>query len=282
MARRRIGCYCFEESGRCTMSNPWADEYLRSLAPGLFTDNDSDTDGTELSKLEDPLLELHALWQSSSAVRCLRLAFAALQACPPDAPAGLVADLIECADDCTQRILARQQVLPELRAAAEAEPENGDAQADLGFALDAVDEKDEALHRYHKALEHVDTLCFFNRRDCLNNIGWDFYLRRQYEDALLWFEQACWLALSPDDEMAHAHTEDLEPPYKLALENVLLCLARLGRLPEAAKKLTGYFDRFGRLPRYETEALRKLGLDADVAYVRRQIEKRTKVSGAMA
>ncbi len=261
MARRRIGCYCFEESGRCTMSNPWADEYLRSLAPGLFTDNDSDTDGTELSKLEDPLLELHALWQSSSAVRCLRLAFAALQACPPDAPAGLVADLIECADDCTQRILARQQVLPELRAAAEAEPENGDAQADLGFALDAVDEKDEALHRYHKALEHVDTLCFFNRRDCLNNIGWDFYLRRQYEDALLWFEQACWLALSPDDEMAHAHTEDLEPPYKLALENVLLCLARLGRLPEAAKKLTGYFDRFGRLPRYE---------------------KRTKVSGAMA
>jgi hypothetical protein len=48
------------------------------------------------------------------------------------------------------------------------------------------------------------------------------------------------------------------------------------------KKLTGYFDRFGRLPRYETEALRKLVLDADVAYIRRQIEKRTKVSGAMA
>ena len=115
-------------------------------------------------------------------------------------------------------------------------------------------------------------------RDCLNNIGWDFYLRRQYDEALPWFEQACWLAPSPDDEMAHEHIEDLEPPYKLALENVLLCLARLGRLPEAAKKLTAYFDRFGRLPRYETEALRKLGLDADVAYIRRQIEKRTKVS----
>ena len=82
--------------------------------------------------------------------------------------------------------------------------------------------------------------------------------------------------------MAYAHTENIEPPYKLALENVLLCLARLGRLPEAAKKLTVYFDRYGTLPRYETEALRKLGLDADVAYIRSQIEKRTKVSGATA
>ncbi len=263
------------------MSNPWADEYLKSLAPGLFADNDPDTDGTELSKLEDPMLELHALWRPSSAVRCLRLAFAALQECPPDAPAGLVADLIECADDCTRRILARQEVLPELRATAEAEPENGDAQADLGFALDALDEKEEALRLYHKALGHVETLCFLNRRDCLNNIGWDFYLRRQYEEALLWFEQACWVAPSPDEEQ-HAHTEEVEPPYKLAFENLLLCLARLGRLPEAAKKLSAYFDHFGRLPRYETEALRKLGLDADVAYVRRQIEKRTKVSGVMA
>ena len=264
------------------MSNAWADEYLKSLAPGLFADNDSDADGTDLGKLEDPMLELYALWQSSSAVRCLRLAFAALQGCPPDAPPGLVADLIECADDCTQRILARQRVLPELRAAAEAETENGDAQADLAFALDALDEKDEALQLYHKALGHVETLCFLNRRDCLNNIGWDFYLRRQYEEALLWFEQACWLAPSSDDESEHAHAEDMAPPYKLALENVLLCLARLGRLPEAAKKLTVYFDRFGRLPRYETDALRKLGLDADIAYIRRQIEKRTKLSGVIA
>ena len=267
----------------CVMPNPWADEYLKSLVPGLYAQgDDSDVDGPDLQNVEEPMLELYALWQSSSAVRCLRLAFAALRGCPPDAPAGLVADLIECADDCTRRILSRQQVLPELRAAAEAEPENGDAQADLAFALDALDEKSEALQRYHKALEHVETLCFLNRRDCLNNVGWDFYLRRQYEEALLWFEQACWLPPSPDDEIEHAHAENMEPPYKLALENMLLCLARLGRLPEAAKKLTVYFDRFGRLPRYETEALRKLGLDADVAYIRRQIEKRTRVNGATA
>jgi tetratricopeptide (TPR) repeat protein len=254
------------------MPNLWADEYLKCLAPGLFADSDSDTDVTDLSKLEDPMLELYALWQSSSSVRCLRLTFAVLQACSTDAPASLVADLIECADDCTNRILARQEQLSELRVAAEAEPENGDAQADLGFALDALDEKDEALKCYHNALKHTETLCFLNHRDCLNNIGWDFYLRRQYEDALLWFERACWMPY-PDDEITYGVGESTEP-YKLALENVLLCLARLGRLPEAAKKLTAYFDRFGRLPRYETGALRKLGLDADVAYIRRQIEKR--------
>lgn len=108
------------------------------------------------------------------------------------------------------------------------------------------------------------------------------YLRKKYDDALLWFERACWLAPSHENELAQGHTEHMNPPYKLAFENVLLCLARLGRLPDAAKKLTAYFDRFGRLPRYETEALRRLGLDADVAYIRNQIDKRANRSGAMA
>ena len=257
------------------MPNPWAEEYLESLLPDLVSEtDDSDADDLDVDNVEDPMVELYTLWQqSSSTVQCLRLAFAILERCTPDAPASFVADLIECVEDCKERLLMQRKMLPSLRTAAEGEPEKGDSQAALAFALDALDEREEGVELYRKALEHPDDLCILNYRDCLNNTGWNLYLRKQYEDALPWFVRACWIEPSPEKEMAHGHTENLEPPYKLAFENILLCLAKLGHLPEAAEKLTAYFDRFGRLPRYETQALRKLGLDADIAFIRRQIEK---------
>jgi tetratricopeptide (TPR) repeat protein len=264
------------------MANEWADKYLKSLAPEIFgQETGANTDEpTELEDLENPMLELYLLWQSASAVRCLRLVFAALQACPPDAPADLVAELIVCLEDCERCIIERQQQLPELREAAETEPNNGDAQSELAFCLNSLDEKDEAMKFHRRALQNLDSLCYLNHRDCLNNIGWDLYLRRQYEDALVWFEKACWLTPAVSHSLENGgEGEDGGPPYKLALENLLNCLAKLGRLTEASKLLTMYFERFGRLPRYETAALRKLGLDADVAYIRVRIEERSKVKG---
>jgi tetratricopeptide (TPR) repeat protein len=265
------------------MPNSWAEEYLESLLPDPVSEtDDSDADDMDLDNIEDPMGELYALWQhSGSADQCLRLAVAILERCATDAPASLVADLIECVEDCRQQLLTRRKMLPALRAAVEADPGNGDSQAELAFALDALGESEEAMTRYRKALEHhPDDFCILNFRDCLNNTGWNLYRRKQYEDALPWFVQACWIVPSPSLEMAHGHTENLEPPYKLAFENILLCLAKLGRLPEAAEKLTAYFDQFGRLPRYETEALRKLGLDANIAFIRRQIEK-AQANGSM-
>jgi hypothetical protein len=41
-----------------------------------------------------------------------------------------------------------------------------------------------------------------------------------------------------------------------SLENVLLTLAKMGRLSEAAKPLEEYHDHFGRLPNYELTAVR--------------------------
>jgi Tfp pilus assembly protein PilF len=188
----------------------------------------------------------------------------------------MVADLIECVHYSTGHLEAIEEALPQLRAAADAKPEDGDSQADLAIALSALDETEEATELFRKALDHEDSLCFINHRDCLNNIGWNLYLRKQYDNALPWFEKACWIEPSTDKETEHAHIEDLEPPYKLALENQLLCLAKLGRLREAAEQLTVYLDEIGRLPRYETQALRKLGLDADIAFIRRNIEMSNK------
>lgn len=59
-----------------------------------------------------------------------------------------------------------------------------------------------------------------------------------------------------------------EPPYKVAFENLLLSLAKLGRLKEATEKLEKYHDWFGRLPNYESRALEKLGLQPDVIFIR--------------
>jgi Tfp pilus assembly protein PilF len=169
-----------------------------------------------------------------------------------------------------------------LRAAADTKPKDGDSQADLAIALSALDETEEATELFHKALDHEDSLCFLNHRDCLNNIGWDLYLHKQYDKALPWFEKACWIEPSLDRETVHAHTEELTTPYKLALENQLLCLAKLGRLREAAEQLTVYLDQIGRLPHYETQALRNLGLDADIAFIRRNIERSTKAESTPA
>lgn len=64
-------------------------------------------------------------------------------------------------------------------------------------------------------------------------------------------------------------------PYKLALENILLALAKMGRLTESAARLEQYQFYFGRLPCYESEALAKLGLESDLIYVRSRIEARS-------
>lgn len=74
------------------------------------------------------------------------------------------------------------------------------------------------------------------------------------------------------DGRIHANTQ---VPYKLALENILLALAKLGRLTEAAARLEQYQFYFGRLPQYESEALAKLGLETDLIFVRSRIDALT-------
>lgn len=256
------------------MANRWADDYLTSLSPDAFPPKAPEN---EFEDLEDPMLELFLLWHSNSVVECLRVAFAALQRCPENAPPDLVAMLIESVEYCERAITDRQAQLPGLRARTEAEPDNGEAQAALAFVLSALDHREEAVDLYRRALQNSSSLCFLCHRDCINNLGWDCLLQQKCDDALVWFEQACWLRPSTDFKShVEGAVDEVAPPYRLALENVLLCLAKLGRLSEAAKRLVVYFDHFGRLPRYESEALRKLGLDSDVAYIRATIESRRK------
>jgi len=246
------------------LENSWASEYLR----GLFAregksleDLDDLVIASEVPAMDDPSLELNFLMQGNSAVQAFNLAAAMLALCGKDAPVALVAELIEAIEECRRNLIKAQEALPEARIVAGKEPENGDKLAELGFVLNALDERRAALSAFTKALEHPDTLRVEYHRDCVNNIGWDHYLRGEYEEALGWFQHACQLNVPGGSSESHE-------PYQLALENVLLALSKLGHLREAAVKLEEYHKFFGRLPRYESVALEKLGLQPDIIFVR--------------
>ncbi len=151
-----------------------------------------------------------------------------------------------------------------LRDAAVRDPKSGEAHAALGFALSHLGDEDGAEASFRIALTHANTnaLCFVCHRDCLNNLGWHSYLAGRYEHAMVWFDQACWMHPDPGDVIHEMSAEELQAPYKLALENILLCLAHLNRTSEIKRLLLDYCTHFGRLPRYETGVLLKCRIDA--------------------
>ncbi len=225
--------------------------------------------------MEDPLLEIRFLRHSGATVQCLNLARAVLALCCEDSPLPLVADLIETIEECDAKLLAFREELPRLRDALHQDPENGPNLARIGVVLFALDDRENALSAFTAALERRATLCIHWERDCLNNIGWDHYQRGEYEQALGWFQHACRLNLPETGNLFEVPAEgSAEPPYRLALENVLLTLARMGRLGDATARLQEYHSHFGRLPDYEARALEKLGLQPDVIYMRTRIGNR--------
>jgi tetratricopeptide (TPR) repeat protein len=246
------------------LENSWASEYLRGLfgrEGKSLEDLDDLVLASEILAMEEPSLELIFLRQGNSSAQGFNLAIAMLALCDKEAPVALVAELIEVIEECRRNLMKAREALPEARIVADKEPENGDKLAELGFVLNSLDERRDALSAFTKALEHPDTLRVEYHRDCVNNIGWDHYLRGEYEEALDWFQHACQLN-------GPGGSSESDGPYQLALENVLLALSKLGRLREAAIRLEEYHKFFGRLPRYESVALEKLGLQPDIIFVR--------------
>lgn len=122
-----------------------------------------------------------------------------------------------------------------------------EAHAALGFALNHLDD-DGALSAFREALKYAGTesLSFVSHRDCLNNLGRHLFLKGQYEQAMTWFDQACWMSPDPKDRVDDM-PDELQPPYKLAFENLLLCLAKLGNVAEAQKRVWEYCSHFSRV-----------------------------------
>ena len=262
------------------LENKWAKEYLKSLFE-MRGKGPKDlrelVDASGIRDIEYPLLEISFLRQSEQLTRCFNLAVAQLALCREVEHEGMLADLIETVECCNWKMLSAKEELPKLMEKAAEDPSNGEKLARLGFGLNALDDREAALTAFTRALEHPDSLSIYCHRDCLNNIGWDHYMRGEYEQALGWFELACRLKQAPmqDDDNPPDSGGETEPdePYKLALENVSLALAKMGRLTEVTARLQEYHRWFGRLPAYESLALEKLGLKPDVIYMRFVIDK---------
>jgi hypothetical protein len=101
-----------------------------------------------------------------------------------------------------------------------------------------------------------------------------------YKQALVWLDQACWMSPDPTDVIHEVDAADLQPAYKLAFENILLCLAKLGRIPEATDRVVEYCQVFGRVPSYESNVLLEAGIDPDCLYVQSRISASKDESGA--
>jgi tetratricopeptide (TPR) repeat protein len=256
------------------LENKWSRDYLRGLfetTGRTYEDLQNLVLAWTSADFEDPLLEIRAMRHGGSAVEGFNFAVAELALCKEDAPLSLLAELIETVEICMMTLNKAQENLPALKEAVFQDPTNGEKHAKLGFGLYALDVREEALTALTNALEYPSTLCFDCHRDCLNNIGWEHYRRGEYEQALGWFQMACNLedAAKKDDRYLEGDNEaraDLS--LKIAFENVLVTLAKLGRLEEATKKVEEYHDRFGRLGDYESRALEKLGLQPDVIFIR--------------
>lgn len=254
------------------LENKWARDYLKEVLESSgrsLEDLQALVESVKLAHMDDPLLEIEFQRQGGSAVRCFNLAVAGLAQCNENAPLPLVAELIESVEESNAKALMFRKELPRLKRAVTQDPKNGEKLARLGFAFSALDEWEKALSTYTQALEFPGTLCPQCHRDCLVNVGWDHYMKAEYEEALGWFEMACRVKEPPPTDARHGESDGhADVPYKLALENVLLALAKMGRLTEATARLQEYHDCFGRLPAYESRALEKLGLQPDVVYIR--------------
>ena len=101
-------------------------------------------------------------------------------------------------------------------------------------------------------------MCVASLRDCLNNIGWNCFRRGDYEQSLKWFKRSSAIV-----------DPDVPKPYALALDNMILANAELGRVSAVAKLTEEYISMAGRLPGYESMIVGQLGIDANLMFIER-------------
>jgi len=169
-----------------------------------------------------------------------------------------IADGIELIEKCFQKFKDAKDGVAEAEKDALQHPQNGEKSFFLGLVLSRAGDIAGSTAAYERALKYKRSLCVASLRDCLNNIGWNHFRRGDYTQSLKWFKRSS-TVLDPEDAK----------PYALALENMILANARLGRVPIVAKLTREYVSMIGRLPRYESMIVGKLGIDADLMFIER-------------
>jgi len=223
----------------------------------LLADKRGSTDSR--SEVNALLAEAHISGVWNEYQRAYTLYERALQRCPKGADSRLLADILEGMEKMENAIEETGRELPSLQAAVEAAPESAEKRFQLALALSRLGREKEALEQYEAALSDpadMDDDCF---RDTWNNIGWYYYRRGKYDEALRWFDQCC--------KVADVQESLGKGNGRLGLENKILTYCALGMVREAESSANEFVGRYGRFDWPERRALRKLGIDADAIYV---------------
>jgi Tfp pilus assembly protein PilF len=171
----------------------------------------------------------------------------------------VLADIFDSLKE-VNRILAQDEGrLQGLRAAVESNPADSETRFKYASLLWKLGYEEEAEKEYEALLEHPETLCQDCRRDCLNNIGWLLYRKKEYAKALPWFERAA--KVKSVGLMGDMYE------FPLPFENIIQVYVALHMVEEARSATVDYISRFGRLSWPERHALRRLNIDADALYV---------------
>lgn len=184
----------------------------------------------------------------------------ALRLATADTPPTFLEEILEAMSVCQDELQEFVEDLPEMLEYLRNHPEDGDTRFCLGFTYDCLGDDERAIAEYRQALWNFGTMEPEQQRACLNNIGWYYYRRGDAQEALHWFEGACWFE----------HPSD-PGPYKLAIENLFLVYAHLDMREHAHPLAAEYIDLYGPIPTMEAKALLRLGVDADAIWLRRKM-----------
>lgn len=181
--------------------------------------NDAPSDTLEQENFKGLLDEARISASWSEFHRAYDLFKQALQAAPKSANVSVLAEIFEGVDLMCVGIEQVKRELPELEAAVNTNPESAQKRFYLALALSKLGRDNEALAEYESALSNTEDLCAGCFRDLWNNIGWFHFRRKNFREALKWFEQSYQIATSDEG--------GAESNCALAIENKILCFSAL-------------------------------------------------------
>ena len=206
---------------------------------------------------------ISAAWQEPH--RSYTLLKRAMDQLPQNANPTIVAEILEGLDGMSAVLQSTECELLEIQAALECDPENAEKRFYLALTLSKLGRASESFALYESALSNPAGLCEECFRDLWNNIGWFYFRRKDFREALKWFEQSYQVALA-DEETSVGKCA-------LAIENKIQCYSALTLSEEAVASAQEYIRRYGRLPWPERRVLARIGVDADALYVQHRMDQ---------
>ena len=215
------------------------------------------TDGSDFFRtLEDARISF--VWMEHR--RAFDLFQAALAMLSPECGMTLQAELLESLNSLGSILREAEDSLPAHGAAVKAAADKSECRFWLALTLSRVGMADEALENFRALLNYPDDGYW---PKAWNEIGWDRYRRRLWNEAIPWFEQVL---------KRHKEKEPVQGWFQVheraeATESIILARAAMGQVAGTQSAIRSYIGDFGRLPWAERRMLRRAGFDADAIYV---------------